>query len=129
MSLLMILPLISVACSNNQGTDEEQFLSAQVYVMLGSDEVVKPSVVLKDDNRFVFTYSALSSHIGMGTYEKADDKLILKEDDGRHMYVFIIEDNTLIFSAEESSQLPSFANVPDGSVFTQIAGPKEEQLE
>jgi hypothetical protein len=56
-------------------------------------------------------------YIPVGTYEADDDNLILKTDDGKYKYVFKIKDNTLIFSAKESSEIPSFANVPDGAIF------------
>ena len=59
----------------------------------------------------------LSSYYAIGSYEIDDGSLILKTDDGKYKYVFKIEDNTLIFNEKESSEIPSYANVPDGAVF------------
>lgn len=59
----------------------------------------------------------LSSYIAIGSYEVDYDNLVFKTDDGKYKYVFKIKDNNLIFSATESSEIPSFANVPDGAIF------------
>jgi len=88
--------------------------------MQESEEPSKPIVLLKDGNRFTFTYSLLSSYYAIGSYEIDDGNLILKTDDGEYKYVFKIKDNTLIFNAKESSEIPSYANVPDGAVFEEI---------
>jgi hypothetical protein len=95
----------------------EQHIVIGNYVMQASKEPVKPIVSLEDSNKFTFTYSALSSYIAIGSYEVDDDNLILKTDDGKYKYIFKIKDNALIFNAKESSQIPSFANVPDGTIF------------
>ena len=114
--LLLVLTLVLVGCSNNPKTTE-QYIPVGTYIMQESEEPVKPIVSLEDSNKFIFTYSALSSYIAIGTYEVDDDNLILKTNDGKYKYVFKIEDNTLIFNATESSEIPSFANVPDGTIF------------
>ncbi len=36
-------------------------------------------VSLEDSNKFTFTYSVLSSYIGIGSYEVDDGNLILKQ--------------------------------------------------
>jgi hypothetical protein len=77
-------------------------------------------VSLEDGNRFTFTYSLLSSYYAVGSYEIDDGNLILTTDDGENKYVFKIKDKTLIFNAKESSEIPSYANVPDGAVFEEI---------
>jgi len=114
--LLLILTCVLVGCSNNPKTTE-QYKPIRAYVMQESEEPIKPIVALEDRNKFTFTYSALSSYIAIGSYEVDDDNLILKTDDGKYKYIFKIEDNTLIFNAKESSEIPPFANVPNGAIF------------
>jgi hypothetical protein len=85
--------------------------------MQESEEPIKPVVLLEDNNKFSFPYSLLSSYIAMGSYEIDGDGLLLQTDDGQYKYVFKIKDNTLIFNAKDSSEIPPFDNVPDGATF------------
>lgn len=117
--LLLVLALVIVGCSNTPET-ADQYIPSGNYIMQESEEPSKPTVSLKDGNRFTFTYSLLSSYYAVGSYEIDDGNLILKTDDGEYKYVFKIKDNTLIFNAKESSEIPSYANVPDGAVFEEI---------
>jgi len=117
--LLLVLALVIVGCSNTPET-ADQYIPSGNYIMQESEEPSKPTVSLKDGNRFTFTYSLLSSYYAIGSYEIDDGNLILKTDDGEYKYVFKIKDNTLIFNAKESSEIPSYANVPDGAVFEEI---------
>ena len=117
--LLLVLALVIVGCSNTPET-ADQYIPAGNYIMQESEEPSKPTVSLEDGNRFTFTYSLLSSYYAVGSYEIDDGNLILKTDDGEYKYVFKIKDNTLIFNAKESSEIPSYANVPDGAVFEEI---------
>jgi hypothetical protein len=114
--ILLVLTCVLLGCSNNLKATE-QYISIRDYVMQESEEPVKPTVSLEDSNKFTFTYSVLSSYIAIGTYEVDNDNLVLKTDDGKYEYVFKIKDGNLIFSATESSEIPSFASVPDGAVF------------
>ena len=117
--LLLVLALVIVGCSNTPET-ADQYIPSGNYIMQESEEPSKPIVLLKDGNRFTFTYSLLSSYYAIGSYEIDDGNLILKTDDGEYKYVFKIKDNTLIFNAKESSEIPSYAIVPDGAVFEEI---------
>ncbi|HQD41332.1 MAG TPA: hypothetical protein PLE53_01795 [Bacillota bacterium] len=114
--LLLVLALVIVGCSNTPET-ADQYIPSGNYIMQESEEPSKPIVLLKDGNRFTFTYSLLSSYYAIGSYEIDDGNLILKTDDGEYKYMFKIKDNTLIFNAKESSEIPSYANVPDGAAF------------
>lgn len=115
-SLLLVLPWALLGCSNNH-KPAEQYISIGPYIMDGSEEIVKPFVSLEKNNKFTFSYSVLSSYIAVGSYEVDDCNLLLKTDDEEYMYVFKIRDDTLVFDAIESSEIPSFANVPDRAVF------------
>lgn len=113
---LLVLTFTLPGCINSK--TEEQHISVGTYVMEESEEpVLKPRISLKDDNKFNFSYSPLSSYLCMGSYEVDNGFLILKTDDGNYKYVFEIKDKTLVFIATESSDIPSYANVVDGSVF------------
>lgn len=113
--IIISMTLILAACSksNKEAID----LEVRAYIMNDSEEFLKPTVTLQENNKFTFVYSALSSHIPMGTYEIDNDKLILKTDDGKEEYVFKIDNGTLIFVEKDSSKLPSYANIPDGAMF------------
>lgn len=114
---LLILIWTLVGCCNKPNTTEK-YISVGTYVIQESEEPIKTIVLLKDSNKFTFTFSMLSSYHAYGSYEENDGNLILKTDDGNFKYVFMIKDNTLIFNTNESSEIPSYANVPDGSIFS-----------
>ncbi|HOC08125.1 MAG TPA: hypothetical protein PKN88_01200 [Bacillota bacterium] len=116
MLLLLVLAWVFVGCSKTPKT-AVQNIPVGTYIMRESKEPAKPTVSLEDGNRFTFTYSLLSSYYAIGSYEIDDGNLILKTDDGEYKYMFKIKDNTLIFNAKESSEIPSYANVPDGAAF------------
>ena len=98
---------------------EKTDLQMRKYEFEGSTEqIVKPYIALNEGNKFQFFYSPLSSYFPNGTYEVDDNHLILIPDDELHnKYVFEIVKETLVFDAEKSSEIPSFADVPNGSVF------------
>jgi len=114
--LLLVLTWVLVGCSITPIT-ADQYIPAGNYIMQESEEPSKPIVLLKDNNRITFNYSLLSSYYAIGSYEIDDGNLILTTDDGEYKYVFKIKDKTLIFNAKESSEIPSYANVPDGAIF------------
>ncbi len=116
MLLIFIMLSTFTGCGKNTVTGAIN-VSVGKYIMLESEEPLKPSVVLDENNMFMFTYSMLSSYVPTGSYEVADGKLILNTNDGKYKYVFKIKSNELIFDAKESSEIPSYANVPDGAVF------------
>lgn len=103
-------------CSNNPETIEYD-VAVGTYVM-ESSEALKPYVVLKDNNEFSFTYSIYSSYWAIGNYEENDGRLILKTMDGEFEYVFEINEKDLIFNAKESSEFPSYLNLPEGATFS-----------
>lgn len=89
----------------------------RVYAYRGENKWGAPAVSLNGDGTFTFTFSLISSYIGVGTYTEKDDRLTLYTDDGQYVYVFdIIEDN-LVFDADASSSMTWFADIPDGAVF------------
>lgn len=118
-ALLLLFAIILgtlAGCSNNPETIEHD-AAVGTYVM-ESSEALKPYVLLKDNNEFSFTYSSDSSYWAIGNYEEVDGGLILKTMDGEFEYVFEIKEKDLIFNAKESSEVPSYANVPDGVRFS-----------
>jgi len=111
---VVLLLVLLVGCSGKSSTG----LQIRQYLFEESADAFKPSVTLYEDNKFSFMYSALSSYIPTGSYEIDQDSLILKPDDGMsNKYVFEITDGALVFKAEESTEIPQFASVPDGAVF------------
>lgn len=95
-------------------------LEQRTYVYEDSDDIIKPNVTLKADNRFQFNFSPLSSYIGFGTYSLDGNTLVLHTDDDNYRYTFkIVEGKStcLVFDAEDSSENIHFADFSDGSVF------------
>ena len=90
---------------------------ARHYCMRSSEEIIKPGFALFEDGTFSMTFSVVSSYIGIGTYEMTEDKLTLRTDDGKFVYVFDIVDDKMIFDAEASSEMVWFSDMKDGSVF------------
>ncbi len=109
---LLVLTVLS-ACSSDKSAE----VAVKVYVMESSDDVMKPSLTLKDDGTCTFIYSGLSSYLPVGSYEINSNVLSMSTEDGRNIYVFDIRSGKLYFSESKSSPLPEFANVPDGSEF------------
>ena len=108
-----------------------------IYICTETVEtVLKPSLTLyPDTNRFMFSYSAFSSHISMGTYERTNEILTLRE--GNKVYVFDVNGNNLYFDAESSADLPQYkysASGPpqhpfeDGAAFSRVySAPLQEE--
>lgn len=89
----------------------------RVYVFEESEDVVKPSVALYENEEFSFTFSAISNYWGHGTYEINDNHMILKTDDGSYQYVFEMVSDALVFDADDSSSQTWFSGIYDGAVF------------
>ncbi len=93
------------------------------------EEMSKPYLSLDKENRkFQFFWSMLSSYIAQGTYEAKDNEIICKTDDGNNVYTFeILECEGYKFIESKSSKIPkykyagnateSFAPVVDGAIF------------
>ena len=99
---------------------------ATVYEYKSSADPTAPSITLKDDGTFSFTYSSLISYFATGKYEMSSDTLTLKADDGKSVYIFSKKDDKYIFNAAKSSKIPELkysddsepeSPVPDGAVF------------
>ena len=111
--------------SNSQSTNDtvdtsEDIVIKRIYVYEESDDVVKPIITLLGDNKCSFTFSALSSYLGIGTYTIEDDFFVLNTDDGLYTYTFKIEGEDmgrLIFVADKSSDYIHQGQFEDGSVF------------
>ena len=111
--------------SNSQSTNDtvdtsEDIAIKRIYVYEESDDVVKPIITLFGDNKCSFTFSALSSYLGIGTYTIEDDFFVLNTDDGLYTYTFKIEGedmDRLIFVADKSSDYIHQGQFEDGSVF------------
>lgn len=93
------------------------------------EEMSKPYLSLDKENRkFQFFWSMLSSYIAQGTYEVEDNEIICKTDDGNNVYTFeILEGEGYKFIESKSSRIPKYkyssdakealAPVVDGAIF------------
>lgn len=114
-ALFILLPLLLLTgCS---GSPKPSGPPLGKYEFSASTEVIKPAVTLKEGNHFFFMTSPLSSYLALGTFTQEKDQLILTTDDEKYRFVFRVGQNQLIFSAGESTPLPSYAQIPDGAVF------------
>lgn len=102
------------ACAN---THDNQLVPNRIYTNTESEEPLKPCIIIEENNKFQFVFSAVSSYIGVGTYIVDGNTVILNTDDGDYHYTFTIKDNTLIFDAENSSENTWFSNLNNGAVF------------
>lgn len=123
----LVFCLLLVGC-DKQGRSEAELQSIyqnaenRIFVYGESDSLFKPSVTLLEDNRFQFTFSVVSSYLGIGTYAIHDDLLVLNTDDGMYTYTFKVEMEgdvikRLIFDEKRSSDHIHFGEFEDGAVF------------
>ena len=81
--LLLVISWVSIFATEKQSGSNELLYKVvendlqRVYSYRESDSVVKPSISLFEGNRFQFTFSAVSSYLGVGTYAIYDDILVL----------------------------------------------------
>lgn len=103
-------------------SDPESVVIAYSFATLTDRSTLSLS---KTDNTCSFSFSLLSSYWPTGTYEDTPDFIIMRTDNDEK-YTFRKEKDTLVFVANQSSKLPSFAYstdeearvpVPDGAVF------------
>jgi hypothetical protein len=97
------------------------------YIFYGSREAIKPTLVLKENNSFVFNYSHLSSEFLTGQYEMPDGHHLMLHADGNKSYRFTVTDEGFVFDAFNSSEIPeykvsadsseTYCPVPDNAVF------------
>ncbi|MBR6559491.1 MAG: hypothetical protein IKT70_10880 [Clostridia bacterium] len=102
----------------------DEILSGDIkaqYVFRNTQDVIKPSLVLFDNNKFRFAYSGLSSYLAIGNYEEKDGRFILNTYDGTHTYVFRINDNGITFLESESNGGYMF-EVKEGTFFEKVLG-------
>ncbi len=93
------------------------------------EQMSKPYLSLDKENRkFQFFWSMLSSYIAQGTYEVIDNEIICKTDDRKNTYTFeILEGEGYKFIESKSSRIPKYkyssnakealAPVVDGAIF------------
>ncbi len=96
-----------------------------VFTYADSPDYISPTLSLNfKDNTFIFSYSAFSSYIPMGSFTIQNDRLIAKTDDEKYTYIFSRHPDGWAFAEDPSSPLPQYrypdglqTPVPDGAVF------------
>lgn len=78
-----------------------------IYILKTDREELILQIILDENNKsFSFSYDVLSSYLAVGTYMMENEQLKLETDDGKYHYTFdIIDDNTLKFNQENSSDI------------------------
>lgn len=97
--------------------DEETETASQRYVYETEGDQAGVSL-MSQSGRFSFSASLLSSYLGVGSYEEQGDLLLLYTDDGLYHYAFRRVGASLVFVAEQSSEL-GLSCFEDGAVFRQ----------
>ena len=114
---IMILALSLAGCAKEKDTK----LQVGTYILESAeDPSFAPSIVLKAGGLFTFPFSSVSSYLPMGSWSVDGDELILKTDDGKNVYIFIIDEATLTFDGDNSSEIPKYSHfdsVDDGDIF------------
>ncbi len=103
---VMIASLLLIGCMAGD-------VKTGTYELKTAEDTVKPFIRLYDEQEFLFVYSFLS----IGKFEVQNGKLILETSDGEYIYSFRIRRNSLVFLADESSELKLTERIHDGSVF------------
>ena len=124
-----VLFVIAIFCILTSCSKSEDILSSGTYVMEIEQEdiTIVPTVSINTKQKeFSFSYDALSSYYTFGTYEMKDNILTTTTSDEKYHYVFeIVDENTLSFVEESSSEITVFDSrfsvVPqDGAIFKKI---------
>lgn len=115
---IVLFVLLSVLCGCSEPKTENLLLGK--YIFEDSEEISKPYVLLKENNKFIFEYSVLSSYFNYGTYKVENDTLILTTEDEAYTFVFKIDNGNLYFNSELSTEIIAYKEGPligDGSEF------------
>jgi hypothetical protein len=131
-SALLMIVLFGLCSCSPENDQKDTYLKTGTYIIENSNGIIAaiPGLTLEEDNKFVFTYSVLSSNIPSGSYEIKDNKLVLSVDaasDEPVFFVFEIDGEKLIYRQGQSTELPAFAHneIYDGAVFVLAASVPE----
>jgi len=109
--------VLSMGILEGCSKSKEASLPLRNYVYEESSNITKPTIILEKNKKFQFTFSELSSYIGVGTYKISDGRIELDTDDGQYKYFFDIVNETLVFDAGSSSTEMWYSDMKDGAVF------------
>lgn len=110
------------------GESGEMYVAEQTYEYSSEKDTAR-LYLSTDDKQYLFQFSWLSSYAPYGAYEDDGNYIILKTDDGKNSYTFRKEGDSLVFIADRSSVMPSYAYsagvepevcVPDGAAFKKL---------
>lgn len=111
------------AVETNESVDHTQN-NTKIYMLKVDRDGFIPQIIMNEtDKTFSFSYDILSSYLAVGTYSENNEQLELKTEDGKYHYTFdIIDDNTLKFNQENSSDIKliykgTVEEIKDGSEF------------
>lgn len=124
-----LLFLLCLICALAGCKSDNRTISSGTYKM-EMEQAQKEQVVLipslsidAEKKEFAFVYDVLSSYFPVGTYKIENNVLTATTNDDLYHYVFeIVDENTLSFSAEDSSEMTVFDEyssiIPqDGTLF------------
>lgn len=102
--ILLLVQLQLLACSANK---ETSIIKEGTYVLEQSEsnQMNVPTILIEEGNYFTFSYDILSSYFTKGTYELKDNIATMTTEDGLYSYVFLIENGSLIFQKDKSSDI------------------------
>ena len=91
------------ACDSNRAASTVRD-GTYILEQTGTNEISLPCVTVSDED-ISFTYDVLSSYLPIGNYSVKDNILIMTTNDEKYRYVFLIDENKLVFQKSESSQV------------------------
>ena len=118
--ILALVSLLLAGCAEQTG---QQIVADRCYTYSGESffglENDPFTIAIHEDGTFWYYESALSSHIGIGTWSVADDMLTLTEGadtERQRINHFLIDGDDLVFVEEDSNNF-IYICVDDGELF------------
>lgn len=109
---LLLLFIFLLLCACNSHVDP----AGKSYLYEGEGFGGEFSIQIKEDGSFSYYEGMLSSYIGIGTWAQKNNILILKDESYDIINHFIIDEDSLRFVEENSSNF-IYVQLKDGAVF------------
>lgn len=114
---VILLLLLFIACERQEYVKDSDLLYGVYWV--DKYTYIGPMLFLYPDMHGRFEYSGLASDWPAGKYEISGENLILRDDFTNQIYTFKIDDNQLIFCADNSAEFYDYGDgtAEDGMIF------------
>lgn len=110
--IAVVLFVIATTC-----VPRDKNIELTTYEDIQSDAYIKPWLKLQEKSGFELFYAVESSYKAIGVYEIEGKKIFLKTSDEKYLFVFSIENKTLVFEQNDSTLPPDFINIKNKDLF------------